>query len=137
MAFKKNIYLFAVILLAACSSSENYPPVENPLDAGRQFIEAVFKGNFKRAAMLMVDDAKNKQLLKEKMEDDFYNRTSEDRNELKQSSITILTNEEVVKDSLTIINFINSYDQKPAVLKVVKQNGTWLIDLKYTFSGNL
>ncbi len=137
MPLKKYILLFAITLVAACSNSENYPPVENPLDAGRQFIEAVFKGNFKRAGMLILDDAENKKLLKEKMEDDFYNRSSQDRNELKQSSITILTNEDVVKDSLTIINFINSYDQKPAVLKVIKKNGNWLVDLKYTFSGNL
>lgn len=137
MTFTKALLMLAFFLLAACSNSENYPPVENPLDAGRQFIEAVFKGNFKRAGMLILDDAENKKLLKEKMEDDFYNRSSQDRNELKQSSITILTNEDVVKDSLTIINFINSYDQKPAVLKVVRQNGNWLIDLKYTFSGNL
>ena len=137
MPLKKYTLLFAITLFAACNNSENYPPVENPLDAGRQFIEAVFKGNFKRAGMLILDDAENKKLLKEKMEDDFYNRSSQDRNELKQSSITIFTNEDVIKDSLTIINFINSYDQKPAVLKVIKKNGNWVVDLKYTFSGNL
>jgi hypothetical protein len=137
MPLKKYALLIAIIIVTACSSEENYPPVENSLDAGRQFIESVFKGNFKRAGMLLLDEPKNKQLLKEKMEDDFYKRTSQDRNELKQSSITILTTEEVVKDSVTIIRFINSYDSKPAILKVVKQNGNWLIDLKYTFSGNL
>jgi len=136
MALKQILLVLTVTLLASCSG-DNYPPVENPLDAGRQFIEAVFKGNFKRAAMLVVDDTKNKQLLKEKMEDDFYKRSSSDRNELKQSSITILSKEEVLKDSITIINFINSYNNKPAVLKVVQKNGAWLIDLKYTFSGNL
>ncbi len=133
----KYISVIILMVLTSCSSSNNYPPVENPLDAGRQFIEAVFKGNFKRASMLLVNDAQNKKLLEEKMEEPFFNRSSKDRNELKQSSITILTNENVIKDSLTIINFINSYDQKPAVLKVVKQNGSWLVDLKYTFTGNL
>ncbi|MEO7310288.1 MAG: hypothetical protein ABIX01_07830 [Chitinophagaceae bacterium] len=137
MTLKKFLIFFAITVAAACSSSDNYPPVENSLDAGRQFIDAVFKGNFKRAGMLLLDDAKNEQLLKEKMEDAFHNRSSEDRNELKQSSITILATEDVVKDSITIINFMNSYDHKPAVLKVVKQNGNWVIDLKYTFSGNL
>ena len=126
-----------VLLSAACSSSENYPPVENPLDAGRQFIDAVFKGNFKRASMLLLEDNTNSELLKVKIEDNFRQRSSADKNELSQSSITILSNEELVKDSLSIIRFINSYDQKPAVLKVVKQNGTWVIDLKYTFSGNM
>ncbi|MES2774923.1 MAG: hypothetical protein V4722_12100 [Bacteroidota bacterium] len=137
MPLKRYISILLIMLLAACDNSDNYPPVESPLDAGRQFIEAVFKGNFKRAGMLMLDDAKNKQLLKEKMEDPFHKRSSQDRNELKQSSITILTNEEVIKDSITIINFINSYDHKPAVLKVIRQNQSWVIDLKYTFSGNL
>jgi len=137
MAFNKTILLLIITMLASCSSEENYPPVENSLDAGRQFIDAVYKGNFKRAGMLMLDEPKNKQLLKDRLEDDFHKRSSQDRNELKQSSITILTSEEVVKDSVTIINFINTYDNKPAVLKVIKQNGSWLIDLKYTFSGNL
>jgi len=137
MPFKKNFIVSLVFLFSACSSSDNYPPVENALDAGRQFIDAIFKGNFKRAEMLLLDDGKNQALLKTNMEDAFHKRTSADRNELAQSSITILANEDVVRDSMTIINFINSYDHKPAVLKVVKHNGTWLVDLKYTFSGNL
>lgn len=133
----KNILLLFFIILFSCNSSDNYLTVENALDAGRQFIDAVFKGDFKRADMLLLSDPKNKQLLKEKIEADFYKRSSMDKEELKQSSITVLNNEEVIKDSINIIKFINTYDNKPAVLKVVKQNKSWVIDLKYTFSGNL
>jgi len=53
-----------------------------------------------------------------------------------QESLQIQNVENVGKDSIMLIRFINAYDGKPAVLKVVKNNSSWLVDLKFTFTGN-
>ncbi len=127
----KKITFFLIVLLTACGG-DNYPPVENPLDAGRQFIDAIFKGNFKRADLLILPDDQNKNLLRTNLEDDYHARNSTDRNNLGLSSINI-NNVQNMGDSVTIIHFFNNYTNKPALLKVVKQNTTWLVDLKYTF----
>jgi hypothetical protein len=56
--------------------------------------------------------------------------------ELKQASI-IINKVEEVSDSIQIINYSNSYTQKPMDIKVVKKDGEWWVDFSYTFSGNL
>jgi hypothetical protein len=122
-----------MVLLAGCG--EAYEKPTDAIDCGRQFIEAIFKGNFKRARQLMLPDQQNMELLNEKLARDFRSRNSLDKNQLRSASIVI--NEiDNVSDSVTIINFLNSYDNRPAVLKVVLVNGEWMTDLKYTFSGN-
>ncbi len=42
-----------------------------------------------------------------------------------------------VDDSTTIINYSNSYMNKPMEIKVVRKNQEWSIDFKYISSGNL
>jgi hypothetical protein len=122
-----------MILLVGCGPGYEKPT--DAIDCGRQFIDAIFKGNFKRARQLMLQDQQNQVLLDEKLAKDFRGRNSLDKNQLRTASIVI--NEiDNVNDSVTIINFLNSYDNKPAVLKVVLVNGEWMADLKYTFSGN-
>jgi hypothetical protein len=131
---KRAVWLILFsIMLVGCGESYEVP--ENALDSGRQFIESIFKGNFKRARQLMLPDDANQKLLDERLANDFRTREPLERDRLRNASIVI--NEiENVSDSVTIINFKNSYDDRPAVLKVVKYNGQWLSDLKYTFSGN-
>ena len=128
--------MFCLLVALLSCSAPTYPPVENPLDAGRQFAEAVFKGNFERAGQLIVPDAINKNLLRQRLEDDYHQRSSADRNLMAQESLQIQNVENVGKDSVMLIRFINAYDGKPAILKVVKNNNSWLVDLKFTFTGN-
>ena len=56
----------------------------------------------------------------------------------KEADIRVLETSYVVADSIFIYKYSNSYkpDNK-SVLKLVMVNGKWLVDLKYTFSGNL
>lgn len=83
----------------------------------------------------MLQDQQNQVLLNEKLAKDFRGRNSLDKNQLRTASI-IINEIDNVNDSVTVIRFLNSYDNKPAVLKVVRVNGEWVADLKYTFSGN-
>ena len=130
---RKLLIVLFLGMITACG--ESYEAPANALDCGRQFIDAIFKGNFKRAKQLMLRDDQNLELLDEKLSKDFRNRSSLDKEQLRTASI-VINEVDNVSDSVTIINFLNSYDNKPAVLKVVYRDGVWQTDLKYTFSGN-
>ncbi len=125
-----------LIFFMGCNTPTHKPALDD-IDCGRNFIDAIFKGNFKKAGYLLLPDAENKKLLSEKLSKDYNNRNGKDRERLGSASIVVSNIEKVVKDSVTIIYFINSYDNQPAKLKVVKINNEWLADLKYTYSGNL
>ena len=132
---KMNLVFCILFILTACTNP-NYTPPENALDAGRQFADAIYKGNFKRAADLIVPDEQNKNLLTQKLEDPYHLSTSADRTLLAQASLQILEIDNQAKDSSLFIHFLNLYDNKPAILKVIKSNSGWLVDLKYTYSKN-
>ena len=56
----------------------------------------------------------------------------EDKRGYREASINIhLVNQ--LNDSITIVNYSNSYKNKNDSLKVVRSNGQWLVDLKYLF----
>lgn len=131
----KKVLALCLLIVAIFGCGEKYETPDNALDSGRQFIDAIFKGNFKRARQLMLDDEANQKLLDDRLAKDFRSREPLDRDLLRNASIQI-NQIDNPSDTVTIINFLNSYDNKPAVLKVIKHNGQWLTDLKYTFSGN-
>lgn len=116
-------------------NQESYLKATNPLDAGREFIDGCLKGRFEQAALYMVKDADNLQDL-EKLEKSYKSKSGADKKQYKQASI-IIEAVEPVTDSITIINYKNSFDRVARKLKVVKQQGEWRVDFKYTFSGNM
>lgn len=133
MSFIKFSLLVTLMMAIACNNAQ-YSPPESALDAGSQFINAIFKGDFKYAHKLILADEANKKFLK-KLEDDYFNRSNDDKEHLRHSSIHVKSVDNISNDT-TIINFTNSYDNKPTIIKIIKQNNSWKIDLKYTFSGN-
>ncbi|HEX8358071.1 MAG TPA: hypothetical protein VF610_11685, partial [Segetibacter sp.] len=67
-----------------------------------------------------------------------FNKYSEqEKASFNKASINIAEVSDVIPDSVTIISFSNSYRKVPQKLKVIRHNGEWLVDFKYTFSGNL
>jgi hypothetical protein len=133
MILKKWLLFFFIATLAACSNP-SYTTPENGLDAGRQFTDAIFKGNFKRANDLIVPTEENKTLLDNKIEQPYHQLPNADRDRLSQASIQIINITNSSQDSSTVINFVNAYDGKPANLKVIKYQGNWLVDLKSMFT---
>ena len=123
------------ILLVACNNKGDYKKPENALEAGREFIDNSLKGHFNTAKRYMLPDEENIYWLNKVSTD--YNKLSEqDKAGLSQASINI--NEVAdVSDSVTVINYSNSYKKRSQSVKVVKHKGDWLVDFKYTFSGNL
>jgi hypothetical protein len=132
----KIFFLFFLIsFVAACNNSDkDYRKPENALDAGREFIDHSLKGRFNVAKRYMLQDADNIYWL-DKVSGD-YNKYSQ-QEKVGYSSASIRISEVAdVNDSVTIINFKNTYTNRPQKVKVLKINHEWLVDFKYTFSGN-
>lgn len=127
--------LVLIFFLFSCGNGQNEIP-KTDTDVATAFIRDILDNR--------IDEAE-KYLLKDDTNDDFFKRFSEqyrrkEKAELeKYKSAEIIINEiSNVTDSVTIVNYSNTYkkDQKNK-LKLVRINGHWLIDLKYTFSGNM
>ena len=125
-----------MLLFTACNSTnQQFAKAENALDAGREFIDAILKGNFEKASFYMLQDEKNIGLLKQ-YQTKYRIQNKETQTQLQQSVINILQIEDVSENE-TIINYSNSFDKVVHKIKVVKKNSDWLVDFTSTFDGNL
>lgn len=134
----KTVYLTALIcfFFTACvDKTDEFSKAENAFDAGREFIDGCLKGDFKRAAFYMVNDAENtKDLQQIKL---IYKEKSQDQKQNYYKASIIVNEDATVSDTVHIINYMNSYDKIARKVKVVLFNNTWQVDFKYTFNGNL
>lgn len=131
----KYFFFIALLVIASCSNQHQYSTAENALDAGREFIDALLKGDFDKASFYMAADEKNKKLL-EQYESKYKAQSSEIKTQYYQSVINILSVEDITEKE-TIINYSNSYDKIAHKIKAKFINGTWIIDFKFTFDGSL
>lgn len=129
----KNIIYFLMFLLTfACNSTENNTDneEENDLDAARNFVQAALKGKYDVAGKFMLKDSVNEERL------DAVSRiqlSSDEKQGLWDASINI-HNRKLINDSTSIIIYSNSFHKENTdTLKVVKQDGEWLVDFKYLF----
>lgn len=102
------------------------------MDCGRQFINATYQGNFKRAKQLLVPGEANDQLLNTRFEQPFRNLDGFEKERLSQSSIHIKSVQQQ-GDSVVLLTYQNAYDSKEYTIKCRQQDGEWKTDLSYTF----
>jgi hypothetical protein len=126
--------LLVVLAICACNNT-NYPSATTALEGGREFIDACLKGDFKKASSYMIDDSTNSSELL-KLKRDYNTKGQEEKHAYGTASIIIME-DATINDLTHIINYKNSYDNIARKVKVVNSNGKWLVDLKYTFNGNL
>jgi len=132
---KVKFLLFAsleCLMLFSCNSEKEAPNTD--IEVARAFINSILKNNFKEAERFLLKEETNEQYLNRFKE---YEAKSKESDKYKDA--TIIINEITpVNDSVSIINYSNSFKRnKSNKLKMVRLNGRWLVDLKYTFSGNL
>jgi hypothetical protein len=127
--------LFACsILLISCKQKKTESPA-TAMEVGRSFIRASLDGDFKTAEPLILSDVENRQAF-ESFKNYFAQLPEAQRNQYKTANYNINKYEDV-NDSTTIINYSNSYMNKPMEIKLVRIENKWLVDFKYTVSGNL
>jgi hypothetical protein len=134
---KYSLLIFGFLLMFSCKNQEDeYHKPESAIDAGREFIQQTLQGKFNAANKYMLQDEDN-QFWLAKWSKEFNKSSEQDKAGYSKAGITIYEVNDVVPDSVTVINFTNSYKKRPQKIKVVKANGEWKVDFKYTFSGNL
>ena len=131
----RYLQLLLITFLFSCNTTHQYPPAADALDAAREFIDANIKGDFEKANVYMLQDEKNKDLLKEE-EEKYRVKTNLQQKQLAESSLQNISIEEV-STSATIIYFKNSVDNVGRKIKVVYLNNLWQVDFKYAFNPNL
>lgn len=139
--FYFTMYKYLIVLLlgtfffSSCKQQTQYEPAQDSMEAGRQFIDGCLKGEFKKANFYMVQDATNREDL-QKMQNAYDKKDADYRVQYRQASI-LIDHEEPISDSVRIIYYKNSFDKVAHKVKVVNSSNQWLVDLKYTFDGNL
>jgi hypothetical protein len=127
-------FLFLLFTFVACRNKDNQSAgkSENNIDAARNFIRAALDGKFDDARTYMLDDSINTNFMD--VAERSYQRTSQaNKDGYRSSSINIVSVQEPIKDSVTVVIFSNSFKNDPDTLKVIKSNGQWLVDLKYLY----
>lgn len=140
MEHNKNRFLILSLLLSitvlfSCKTPEGFKEPEDPLDAGREFVRAVLDGDYEKANLYLLNDPEDQELYK-RYQSYMKKTPKKEMLQLKSSSI-VINKVETISDSVTIINYSNSYTMKPTDLKVIKVGNSWKVDFSYTFSGNL
>lgn len=131
---KKNLF-FLVLLLAlfSCNEQENNKRPTNSMDVGRNFIRATLDGDFVAAENLLLKDSFNMQTFETYKNYYKTNLTSEIKQGYKKASYNINKLEDV-NDSTVIINYSNTYMNKPTNIKLVKKDKLWSVDFTFTTS---
>lgn len=120
-------------LLISCNNAAKKEPVTDT-DVATTFIRGVLDNDFKTAQQYLLKDETNTQYF-ETFKHQYQLKDKSELDKYKAADI-IINSLEPLKDT-TIINYSNSYKKDAqSKLRLVRSNGQWLIDLKYTFAEN-
>ena len=124
-------FLLLAAVLFSCNNTAPKEPVTN-VEVATTFIRAVLDDDFKTAEKYLLKDETNLQYF-ENSKRQYEGKGKVELSKYKSSEILINTLKEV-NDSVTLINYSNTYKKDNATdLKLLRTNGRWLIDFKYTF----
>ena len=129
-----NKIIYGIIIslfLFGCDQSAKTKKNADPLEAGREFINASLTGDYDYAKKYLLADSTNLMYFDRFVEFD-EKKPATDKEGYKNSNI-IINSTENVSDSVTIINYSNTYKKEPSRIKLIKKNNEWLVDFKYTF----
>ena len=127
------ITFFATLI--ACNSETTKTPVTD-VEVATAFVRDILDNKFDEAGQFLLKNDTNNQIF-ERFRGQY---STKDKKILEQyKAADIIVNEiSYVTDSICIFNYSNSYSKDVKTkLKVVRVDQKWLIDLQYTFSGNL
>jgi hypothetical protein len=121
--------LYGIVLLFAMSCGgrqRDLRAADDPLEAGREYIDACLKGDFSRAAYFMLPGDENAARLKEK-ERDYREKDKEGRQQYRTASININEVIEISRDT-TVIKYSNTVDKQRETIQVIRHSGAWLVN---------
>lgn len=132
---RTTLWAFAVIVISvtACTANKAYEKPGDPLEAGREFIRFALDGDMHKAKVFIFPDAVNERLF-DNIEKKYTTESQEEKENYKDASI-IINKFNSLNDSTAIINYSNSFKKENSEIKLIKVNGEWWVDFKYTFTG--
>ena len=131
----QKLILLSIIalLLVSCNQSAKTFNNKDPLEAGREFIDASLKGDYDYARKYILEDSMNVMYF-DRYKD--FNRNNNDKEKEGYKSANIIINSaDNISDSVMVINYSNTFKNKPSKIKMVRKNNQWWVDFKYTFEG--
>ncbi|MEO6546759.1 MAG: hypothetical protein ABIN94_02120 [Ferruginibacter sp.] len=133
MKWKFLLAIFWTILLSSCNQKKM---PDTDIEVARAFITDILENNFKEAETFVLKEETNKQYF-DLFKKEYESKSKEELNNYRSADI-IINEISPLSDSVSIVNYSNSFKRdKSNKLKMVRVDGQWLVDLKYTFSGNL
>ncbi len=126
------IFLSSLLFFSCENNSEKNP--QTALDTGRDFIRASLDGDFENAEHLLLKDTQNLQLFDSYK--NYYQRLPADKKKNYKAASYDINKYTDLNDSTSIINYSNSFMKTPMEIKLVRLNKHWVVDFKYTYSGN-
>ena len=132
----KKLLMFFFVAAAILGCADKKDTTSSDIDTAHNFIQDIQESKYEEAEKLMVNSAAN-QISLQQLRKAASDKTAAEMDTYKNA--TIIINEiEAVSDSVTIVNYaVSSNKEQKNKLKLIKNNGQWLVDLSYTFSGNL
>ena len=125
----KLLFIAVLIMQVGCNDKKDTRPV-TAMDTGRDFIRATLDGDFKTAESLLLNEPENTQLFDSYKE--LYSRLRPDQKEAYHNASYNINTFRDLNDSVSVINYSNSYMQKPMNIKLVRKDKIWRVDFKYT-----
>src|SRR5436190_8540231 len=138
MKLTMRLAIFSLFLFVNCNNSDKEAKEgksESDVDAARNFLEAALKGDYKLASSYMVQDSTNIGYLA--VTERKYSQMDPDQKRNLRNASLRFYDPLFQNDSTTVTVFSNSYKNDKDTLRIVKQNGQWLVDLKYLFEHDL
>lgn len=127
---------FTLLLLAGSallSCKQNDPVPVTDIETAGAFMQDIWKLDFDKAEKLMLKDDMNDQLFN-RFEQHMKAKKKEELDKYKNADFIINDNKSL-NDSVSIINYSGSYNKAEKTdLKLVRKNGHWFVDLKYTLA---
>lgn len=133
---KKYLVLFILAaVIFSCNTKAKKAPVTD-LEVATAFVRSLLDNNFTGAEQYLLKDETNNQIF-ERFKKQYSQKDKATLEKYKNADI-IVNERSYITDSVFIFNYSNSYRiADKTILKLVRIDGKWLVDLKYTFSGNL
>ena len=133
---KRTLLLVIIGCMALTSCNTEKKITNTDIEVARGFIKDILENNFKDAETFVLREETNQQYF-ELFKKEYESKSKAELENYKNADI-IINEISPVNDSVSIINYSNSFKKdKSNKLKMVRINGQWMVDLKYTFSGNL
>lgn len=121
-------------VLFSCNS-ETKKPVTN-IQVANTFVRNILDNDFREAEQYLLKDSANIEMF-ETFKKQYNRQDKASLEEYKKAQIIVHKADVVIPDSIFLFNYSNSYHPlDTTILKAVRINGKWLIDLKYTFPPN-